>query len=191
MVRTSKLDPFKDEIQRLLEQPFGQRRGFASTLALPRLYRGQVHSSGEYLQQIRPKKKRAYIRFESAPGEQFQIDWGHLGSLTYGKTPRKLYGLAVIEAHSRLLYGEFTHSQKQDALHQALLNAFLFFGGVCSELVRNNDFDEPGEDSRCRSLPDGGQVDSRSFYFRMLEPQVKRGHWERRSNFSWNIVEYL
>jgi DNA replication protein DnaC len=46
--------------------------------------------------------------------------------------------LAIIEAHSRLLYGEFTHSQKQEALHQALLNAFLFFEGVCSELVVDN-----------------------------------------------------
>jgi transposase len=37
-----------------------------------------------------------------------------------------------------MLYGEFTHSQKQEALHQALLNAFLFFEGVCLELVVDN-----------------------------------------------------
>lgn len=138
VVRTSKLDPFKDEIQRLLEQA----PSASGAVLLQRLrsqgYTGGRSILGEYLQQIRPKKKRAYIRFESAPGEQFQIDWGHFGSLTYGKTPRKLYGLAVIEAHSRLLYGEFTHSQKQDALHQGLLNAFRFFQGTPREIVTDN-----------------------------------------------------
>ena len=138
VVRTSKLDPFKDEIQRLLEQdPL-----VSGAVLLQRLrsqsYTGGRSILGEYLQQIRPKKKRAYLRFESPPGEQFQIDWGHFGSLTYGQTPRKLYCLAVIEAHSRMLYAEFTHSQKQETLHQGLLNAFRFFQGTPREIVTDN-----------------------------------------------------
>ena len=32
----------------------------------------------------------------------------------------------------------FTHSQNQEALHQALLNAFLFFEGTCREMVVDN-----------------------------------------------------
>ena len=66
---------------------------------------------------------RAFIRFESAPGEDLQVDWGHFGSLTYGSTKRKLYALAVIESYSRMLYIEFTHSQRQRLFHQGLLNA--------------------------------------------------------------------
>jgi transposase len=105
---------------------------------IPQGYTRKTFILREYLQEIRPKEKRAYLRFVSAPGKQFQVDCGHFGSLLYGKTTRKLYCLAVIEAPSRLLYGEFAHSQKQDALHQALLNAFLFFEGVCLELVVDN-----------------------------------------------------
>ena len=67
-----------------------------------------------------------------------QIDWGHFGSLTYGTAVRKLYALAVIEAYSRMLYVEFTHSQKQDALHQGLINAFRFFNGTPEEIVVDN-----------------------------------------------------
>jgi transposase len=138
VVRTSKLDPFKDQIQTFLEQD----PTVSGAVLLQRLrsqgYTGGRSILGEYLQQVRPKKKRAYIRFESPPGEQFQIDWGHFGSLVYGKTPRKLYCLAVIEAHSRMLYAEFTHSQKQEALHQGLLNAFRFFQGTPKEIMTDN-----------------------------------------------------
>jgi hypothetical protein len=85
-----------------------------------------------------PLPRQAYLRFESSAGEQIQIDWGHFGSLAYGQTRRKLYCLAVLECHSRLLYLEFTHSQKQESLHQGLLNAFHFFGGASTDAVVDN-----------------------------------------------------
>jgi hypothetical protein len=44
----------------------------------------------------------------------------------------------VLEAYSRMLYVEFTHSQKQQTLHQCLLNAFLFFGGTPQHIVVDN-----------------------------------------------------
>ena len=131
IVRSSKLDPFKEEIQRLLQRDPTVSGSVLYQRLIPQGYAGGISILREYLQKIRPREKRAYLRFESALGEQFQVDWGHFGSLLYGKTPRKLYCLAVIEAHSRMLYGEFTHSQNQATLHQALLNAFLFFEGTC------------------------------------------------------------
>jgi transposase len=138
VVRTSKLDPFKQEIQGLLERDPSVSGAVLYQRLRSQGYTGGRSILGEYLHQIRPKGKRAYVRFESPPGEQFQIDWGHFDALTYGKTPRKLYCLAVIEAHSRMLYGEFTHSQKQASLHQGLLNAFRFFQGTPKEIVTDN-----------------------------------------------------
>jgi transposase len=79
-----------------------------------------------------------FIRFESAPGQQMQIDWGHFGTLAYGDTLRKLYALAVIEGYSRMIYVEFTHSQNQQALHQGLLNAFAYLGGCAEQVVVDN-----------------------------------------------------
>ena len=67
-----------------------------------------------------------------------QVDWGHFESLSYGKTKRKLNALAVVESHSRMLYVAFTHSQKQEAFHQGLLDAFRFFGGSPAEIVVDN-----------------------------------------------------
>jgi transposase len=140
ITRASMLDPFKDAIAALLEvDPQAsamvmrqrlQERGFDGGISIVR----------DYLRRVRPQAtpKTAFLRFESDPGVQCQIDWGHFGSLAYGHTQRKLYCCAVVECHSRLLYLEFTHSQRQETLHRCLLGAFRFFQGTPQELVHDN-----------------------------------------------------
>lgn len=138
--RASKLDPYKDDIARLLEaDPKASAAVIRQRLA-ERGFDGGMTIVRTYLSQVRPsaKDKTAFIRFESEPGVQCQIDWGHFGSLAYGHTHRKLYCLAVIECHSRMLYVEFTHSQRQETLHRCLLGAFHFFQGTPKELVHDN-----------------------------------------------------
>ena len=138
--RPSILDPFKDAIAKMLEADPEASAPVIRQRLMPLGFGGSITILKDYLRTVRRQAtvKRAFIRFESSPGEQFQIDWGHFGSLVYGNTSRKLYCMAVIECHSRLLYLEFAHSQKQDALHRSLLNAFGFFGGTPGELVHDN-----------------------------------------------------
>ncbi|MEJ2731866.1 MAG: IS21 family transposase [Deltaproteobacteria bacterium] len=138
--RVSKLDPYKEKISQLLEAD-PKASAVVIKQRLDALgFTGGITILKDYLRTVRPTpaKRTPYIRFESAPGEQMQIDWGHFGSLSYGATARKLYALAVIESYSRMLYVEFTHSQKQESLHQCLLNAFGFFNGCPKELVFDN-----------------------------------------------------
>lgn len=101
---------------------------------------GGITMVRQSLTRLRPasQQKRPFIRFESAPGVQCQIDWGHFGSMAYGATARQLSCLAVIACHSRLLYLECTPSQRQDALHRCLLHALHFFQGTPQELVHDN-----------------------------------------------------
>jgi len=138
--RASKLDAFKEEITRMLAiDPKASAVVIAQRIASLG-FDGEITILRDYLRRIRgrSKKRQPFIRFESAPGQQCQIDWGHFGSLTYGTTKRKLYCMAAVECHSRLLYLEFTHSQRQETLHRCLLNAFRFFHGSPRELVHDN-----------------------------------------------------
>ncbi len=138
--RPSKLDPFKEEISKMLQIDHKA----SAAVILQRIaslgFDGEITILRDYLRKIRgrSKNRQPFIRFESPPGHQCQIDWGHFGSLTYGNTKRKLYCMAVIECHSRLLYLEFTHSQRQETLHRCLLNAFRYFNGTPKELVHDN-----------------------------------------------------
>jgi transposase len=138
--RPSKLDPFKEEISKMLQiDPRASAVVICQRIASLG-FDGEITILRNYLNKIRDrsKKRQPFIRFESPPGHQCQIDWGHFGSLTYGNTKRKLYCMAVIECYSRLLYLEFTHCQRQEALHRCLLNAFRYFNGTPKELVHDN-----------------------------------------------------
>jgi transposase len=138
--RPSPLDPFKDMSPPLLESDPKVSAVVLRQRLAEHGFTGGMTSVRQYLTRVRPAaaQKRPVIRFESAPGVQCQIDWGHFGSITYGATARKLYCLAVIACHSRRLYLEFTHSQRQDTLHRCLLNAFHFFQGTPQERVHDH-----------------------------------------------------
>lgn len=136
--RTSLLDPYKEYIDGILEE----HGRVPATVIMMRLkengYQGSYTIIKDYVREKRGVPKKAYIRFESPPGKQMQLDWGYFGTITYGTTKRKLYAFAITEAYSRMLYVEFTHSQKQAVLHQCLVNAFTFFKGAPQEVVVDN-----------------------------------------------------
>jgi transposase len=140
VVKGSKLDPYLELIDQLLEQD----PEVSAPVVLQKLaasgFDGKITIVRDHLREKRGsrKKRKAFAPFESPPGKQMQADWGHFGSLPYGDTRRKLYALLVIEAFSRMLFVRFTHSQDQAALHQGLLDAFRFFNGCPEELVVDN-----------------------------------------------------
>src|SRR5262249_39297204 len=76
-------------------------------------YAGGSSILQEYVRKVRPQlvAKRAFVRMEPIAGQRFEVDWGHFGTLDYSGDQRKLYAFALVDAHSRMLYVEFTHSQ--------------------------------------------------------------------------------
>jgi transposase len=132
-----KLAPFKDMIRRLVEQhPFSGRQ------ILQRLrergYTGGCTIVKDYLQLVRPARKRAYLTLHYAPGECAQIDWGHAGFIAVGQARRRLSFLVVTLCYSRLMYLEFALAQTLEHFLSGLQNAFLYFGGVPAEVLSDN-----------------------------------------------------
>jgi len=138
--RKSKLDPYKEEIGRFV----GNRSGISAVVVLRHIkelgFNGEISIVREFLKTVKKPKKhiQAYLRFETKPGRQVQIDWGHFTHIHYRNNNRKLYAFVAVESGSRMLYVEYTHSQNQASLHRCLLNTFLFFGGTPEELVVDN-----------------------------------------------------
>jgi len=138
--RPSKLDPFREFIQEMVAQYPKVNAPVILRQIQDKGFDGEITIVRKYLKVLKYNigRKQAFIRFESQPGQQIQIDWGHFGSLVYNGSSRKLYALAVIESHSRMLHVGFTHSQKQEMLHQCLVEAFRYFGGTPKEIVVDN-----------------------------------------------------
>ena len=76
-------------------------------------------------------RERAFVRFETGPGEQLQMDWGHFGNWA----GRRLYGFALTLCYSRMRYIEFTQRQDIHHLLNAMVHGFRYFGGVSESLL--------------------------------------------------------
>ncbi len=125
--RRSKLDPFKAVIAECLEKD----PRVTAALIFQRIkdlgYSGGHAILQEYVRKVRPlpESKRAFVRMEPFAGERFEVDWAHFESLNYSGDIRKLYAFALIDAHSRMLYVEFTHSQSFERLPAAMCMRFM------------------------------------------------------------------
>jgi hypothetical protein len=71
------------------------------------------------------------VRFETGPGEQSQMDWGHFGN--WGG--RHLYGFALTMCYSRMRFIEFTQSQDIHHLLSSMVHGFRYFGGVTESVL--------------------------------------------------------
>jgi len=138
--RESKLDPFKTTIAEWLEKDPSVTAAVIEQKLRPLGYRGGHTILREYVHSTRPqwKSPRAFLRMEPPPGERFEVDWGHFGVLDYAGDKRKLYAFALVEAHSRMLYLEFTHSQTFETFVRCHVHAFTALGGVAREIAYDN-----------------------------------------------------
>ena len=135
--RSSKLDPFKAEIARLLES-----HAFSAAQILMRVreqgYAGGYSIVKDYVRAIRPPKRPAYLTLAFAPGECAQVDWGSYGSVAVGNTRRRLSFFAMVLCYSRMLYVEFTVSQSLEHFLACHQNAFDFLGRVPQKIMVDN-----------------------------------------------------
>ncbi len=76
-------------------------------------------------------QERVFVRFETAPGEQAQVDWGHFVNWD----GRRLYGFALTFCWSRMQYVEFTQRQDAETLLHCMVHALSHFGGVTVTVV--------------------------------------------------------
>lgn len=138
--RASKLDPFKGNIAEWLEKDPRVTAAVIGQKLRPLGYTGGPSILQEYVRGVRPQLtlRRAFVRVEPLAGERFEVDWGHFGALTYSGDTRKLYAFALVDAHSRMLYVEFTHSQSFQTFARCHVHAFAAMGGVAREIAYDN-----------------------------------------------------
>lgn len=134
--RGSKLDPFRDRIESLIAdyprlsgvRVFDEIKGLG--------YGGSITILRRYLEGLRPQGRKAFVRVETEPGEQAQVDWGLFGD--YFGCGRTLSCFAFVLSYSRVLYLEWALSEKIEDFMRAHRNAFHFFGGVPQKILYDN-----------------------------------------------------
>ena len=138
LVRPSMLDPYKGLVGEILQQYprlvatriFGMLRD--------RGYEGSVVQLRRYVKTVRPARAEAYLRLQTLPGEQAQVDWGHFGKLRVGSAMRTLFCFVFVLAWSRAMYAQFMLDATLEAFMRGHVLAFQALGGVPREILYDN-----------------------------------------------------
>lgn len=134
----AKLDPYRPYLQDRLKQ-YPELSGAKLLIEIRRLgYTGGYTQLKDHLASLRPKPPQAFLRIETLPGEQAQVDWANCGTIRIGSALRKLSCFVMVLSYSRMLYLEFTLSQCIEDFLAAHLNAFKFFQGLPKKILYDN-----------------------------------------------------
>lgn len=130
-IRRSILDPFKPRIEQLLTRdPQITSARVMQQLRIEGYLGGQtVVNVWVKARRAKPYRSReAFLRLEFPPGETAQVDWGEFGAPFNDGV--KVHCFLMVLAHSRLLYIEFTRSEKFEEFIRCHENAFKYFGAL-------------------------------------------------------------
>ncbi len=135
----STVEPYRDTVQRLLDQ------GVEMTAIFARLredygYAGGYSAVRRYVHRLCPPEPQAVVRVHTTPGEEAQVDFGPVGRLYDPATDRlcPAYAFVATLSFSRHQYAELVFDQKTPtwiALHR---RAFESWGGVPRRVVPDN-----------------------------------------------------
>src|SRR5512139_1815140 len=133
----SKLDPHKATVDRLLATDVWNARVILSEIRAEG-YSGSYTILRDYIQPKRALRPgRATVRFETAPGEQLQSDWGEVEVEIAGQAVKVSFIVNTL-GYSRRFHFWCTDSQDAEHTYEALIRSFEYFGGVTRDVLVDN-----------------------------------------------------
>lgn len=135
--RGSKLDAYRTTIDRLLSEQVW------NAVVILREIQAEGYTGGltTLRQYIAPKRAlrsgRATVRFETAPGQQLQSDWGEI-LVEIGGQVTKVYFIVNQLAYSRRFHFWCTDSQDAEHTYEGVIRSLEYFGGVPQEVLVDN-----------------------------------------------------
>ena len=136
--KVQKLDPFRSYLEgRIGEGVLNGQKLYQELLAQG--YTGKARQVRRFVQPFRAARQhQATVRFETAPGQQGQVDWGSFGLIEHQGRQHRLYGFVMTLGWSRTMYVEFTVSTDIAWWLRCHQHAFAYFGGIPREMLHDN-----------------------------------------------------
>lgn len=134
--RGSKLDPYLDQIQAWIEEDPEYSAVWIYDHLVPLGFKGSYEIVKRKVRSIKEQKQQiAYIRFETEPGYQAQVDFGEFQVDRPDGSVDKYYAFAMILGYSRKSYGEFIEHCDLPTFLDCHIRAFKYLGGVPREIL--------------------------------------------------------
>ena len=102
-------------------------------------YVGAIRTLRRYVLTARPQpKSEAFVRIETLPGEQAQVDWAHVGTLLVAGGTRPLWAFVMVLAYSRAMWAELVVDLDVHSLRRSLVRAATYFHGSPRQWLFDN-----------------------------------------------------
>src|SRR4051794_34376484 len=137
-VRPSKLDPYLGFLREVLTQHPSLRATRIYQMARERGYTGSVVQLRRAVGRLRPQIREPFLRLETFPGEQGQVDWAHFGHVMVGRARRALSCFVMTLSYSRALYLEFFFDQTTENFLRGHVHAFQTWNGQPRVILYDN-----------------------------------------------------
>jgi transposase len=138
-IRPSRLDPYKPFLLATLEQYPRLRATRLHAMIRERGYSGSAVPVRRWVRTVRPvARAEAYLRLETLPGEQAQVDWGNFGALQIGRARRVLSCFVLVLSWSRAVYARFALDQTLESFLRGHVEAFTALQGVPRTILYDN-----------------------------------------------------
>ena len=136
--RIHKLDPYVSYLRKRMDEGVWNAHKLYGEVKI-RGYTGSETRLRAWMQPYREARMtQATVRFETEPGQQAQVDWGHFGTIQHEGRQKRLYAFVMTLGWSRAMYLEFTIATDEVAFLRCQLNAFRYLGGVPREVLHDN-----------------------------------------------------
>ena len=134
--RKSQLDPYVDNIKAWVEEDNGYRATWIYDRLANMGFAGSYEIVKRQVRQIKHSyQKVAYMRFETEPGYQAQVDFAEFTVEHPNGRTEKLYLFSMILGYSRKIYAELIKRCDLPTFLDCHINAFDFFGGVPAQIL--------------------------------------------------------
>jgi len=136
VARPSKLDRFAPLIESWLQEDPRYRASWILDQLRKTGYRGGYSIVRAFVRDRKEERGRiAYLRFETDPGRQAQVDFGEFKVVDAEGGERSYYLFSMVLGYSRQLYGEYLTRCDMVSFLEAHQRAFASFGGVPAEVL--------------------------------------------------------
>ncbi|MCX5881272.1 MAG: IS21 family transposase [Deltaproteobacteria bacterium] len=136
--KESILAPFQQTIEDFLHQD-NYRSTWLYNQILKMGYSGGYDTVKNFVRSIKSRLQRqAYIRFETIPGFQAQVDWADFQVIQSSALVLTFYLFIMVLGFSRAIYAELLTSCTMQAFMEAHMRAFQYLGGVPMEILYDN-----------------------------------------------------
>lgn len=137
-IRPSLVDPYLDFVRQILDQHPRLRATRIFQMARERGYAGGIVQLRRAVARLRPRIREPFLRLDTFPGEQAQVDWAHFGHVMVGRARRALSCFVMTLSYSRALYLEFFFDQSTENFFRGHVRAFQSWNGQPRVILYDN-----------------------------------------------------